>query len=255
MTSSTKTIALLGGLAVLGGLLMLGVVRKGLLSSAAPPVTWDPADPLPDYSAAFDRELEKVGQISPQEFAQRYQSRASYLPKVTWDPTTARFWDRVTRPPEPEGAAGRGQGRGAGRGGAAQERVSEPLSSPAAYDFRPNEAELALLKHNGFVVSERLGGTSPTQLFYRIYARDLPVFVTTDALLHAWHRSYDSILEEVEQNSLAPTLADVLGGSLIKQLPAGPSSPKRSPICARFVLAGHPRSARPAAVRGAGAAR
>jgi hypothetical protein len=218
MTSSTKSIARLGGLAVLGGLVVLAVVWKGLLSNAAPPITWDPADPLPDYSAVFDQELRRIGQISPQEFAERYRSQASYLPKITWDPTTARFWNRVMRSPEPEGAAGRGKGREAGRGGGAQERVSEPMSSPTTYDFRPNEAELALLKQNGFVVGERLGGTSPTQLFYRIYARDLPVFITTDALLHAWHRSYDTILAEIEQNSLAPTLADLFGG-MAQQLP------------------------------------
>jgi hypothetical protein len=218
MTSSTKPIALLGGLAVLGGL-VVAVVWEGLLSNAAPPITWDPADPLPDYSAAFDQELKKVGQIPPGEFAERYRSKASYLPQITWNPTTARFWDRVVSAPEPEPAVGRGKGRDVERGGGVQERVSEPLSSPTSDDFRPNEAELALLKQNGFVVSERLGGTSPTQLFYRIYTRDLPVFITTDALLHAWHRSYDSILEEIEQNSLTPTLADVLGG-MAEQLPA-----------------------------------
>jgi hypothetical protein len=93
------------------------------------------------------------------------------------------------------------------------------MANPATYDLRPNEAELALLRKNGFVVSERLGDASPTQLFYRIYARDVPVFITADAVLHAWHRSYDTILEEVEQNSLAPLLGDVLG-AMAQQLPA-----------------------------------
>lgn len=44
------------------------------------------------------------------------------------------------------------------------------------------------------MVSERLGTRTTTDMFYRIYKRDLPVLITTDAILHAWHRSYDAIL-------------------------------------------------------------
>jgi hypothetical protein len=218
MKPSAKSVALRGGLALLGGLVLLAAVWMALLSNAAPFVTWDPADPLPDYSAAFDQELKKVGQLSPEEFAERYRSRASYLPKVTWDPTTARFWDRVMGAPAAKGPGGQGAGPAA-HGGRAQGPSEESVATPVTDDVRPNEAERALLRQNGFVVSERLGDASPTQLFYRIYARDLPVFVTADAVLHAWHRSYDTILEEVEQSSLAPTLADLLGG-MAQQLPA-----------------------------------
>src|SRR5262249_50321577 len=79
-------------------------------------------------------------------------------------------------------------------------------------DFKLNKAELAAFKRNGFVVSERLGAHSFAQIFYRAYNRHLPVFVTSDALLHAWHRSYDAMLEELEENYLATELAALLDG-------------------------------------------
>ena len=45
------------------------------------------------YTAHFQRELQKIGQISPQEFARRYPGQAKYLDKFGWDPATAKFWD------------------------------------------------------------------------------------------------------------------------------------------------------------------
>ena len=46
------------------------------------------------YSAAFDLEIKNVGQIAPQQFAARYPT-PQYLGKLSWDPTTAKFFDRV----------------------------------------------------------------------------------------------------------------------------------------------------------------
>jgi hypothetical protein len=150
-----------------------------------------PAEPF-GYTAAFDQELDKIGQISPQDFAQRYPIGTAHLDAIRWDPTTAKFWDRLNLDPD------------------------NVLPTPgkrrtgALYDFRLNPKELALFKRNGFVVSERLGGANFGELFYRIYSRDLPIFISSDALLHAWHRSYDAMLQETEESYLAPSLADIL---------------------------------------------
>src|SRR6266545_171269 len=46
------------------------------------------------YGAGFARELQRIGQISPDQFAAMFPSRANYLPGISWDPTTAQFWDR-----------------------------------------------------------------------------------------------------------------------------------------------------------------
>jgi RNA polymerase sigma factor (sigma-70 family) len=151
------------------------------------------------YTAAFEEEVRKIGQITPQEFANRYPSKAQYLPKMTWDPTTARFWKEFSS--DPKGL------------------VRKPGVDPARWDFRLNKEELAKFKENGFVVSERMGSASFSELLYRIYSRDLPVYISSDAILHAWHRSYDAILEQLEETYLAQSLNDILT-SMADSVPA-----------------------------------
>ncbi|HEY9829927.1 MAG TPA: DUF3160 domain-containing protein, partial [Stenomitos sp.] len=141
------------------------------------PIAKDSADVF-GYTTAFQEALQKIGQISPQEFAQRYATPAKYLSKISFDPTTAKFWDDFNK----------------------------------NHLFQLNSEELAIFKKNGFVVSERLGGQNFADVFYRIYSHDLPVFVSADALLHAWHRSYDAILEELEETYLSTSLDEILEG-------------------------------------------
>ena len=52
-----------------------------------------------------------------------------------------------------------------------------------------------LLNKNGFVVTERLKRNCFGNAFLEIYNNDLPVFVSTDAILHALHMSCDGILD------------------------------------------------------------
>lgn len=70
--------------------------------------------------------------------------------------------------------------------------------------------EQNLLRENGFVVSERLRRDSFGHAFLEIYKHDLPVFVSTDAILHALHRSYDAILQDTETGVLIPRLRELL---------------------------------------------
>ncbi len=84
------------------------------------------------YSAVFDEELKQIGQISPQDFTQRYASKAQYLPQISWDPTTAKFGDKFNLSP------------------------TEPISAdfnelPAGFrhDFQLSPEELAVFKQNG----------------------------------------------------------------------------------------------------------
>jgi hypothetical protein len=149
------------------------------------------------YTAHFQSELKRIGQISPQEFARLYPGQARYLDTLTWDPTTARFWDDFNRDPKLSKVARRGPNT----------------------DYRLNDAELARFKQNGFVVSERLATGSFAEMYYRIYSRDLPVFITTDSLLHAWHRTYDGMLEELEETYLSASLDEILT-AMAKSIPA-----------------------------------
>lgn len=151
------------------------------------------------YTAVFEEALKKIGQISPQEFAQRYAIRTEYLPQISFDPTTAKFWEEFNLDPE--------------------ENNKNPKRKTKRFDdFRLNPAELARFQHNGFVVSERLRTSSFARAFFHIYRNDLPVFISADALLHAWHRSYDAILEELEENYLFKSLRHCLK-NMADQLP------------------------------------
>jgi hypothetical protein len=77
-----------------------------------------------------------------------------------------------------------------------------------AYDL--TESELDLLEKNHFVVTERLSFHCFGGALHDIYGKDLPVFVTTDAILHALHASYDRLLMDIEAEILEPGLAELL---------------------------------------------
>ncbi len=136
------------------------------------------------YGAAFDKELAKLGQISPLQFKQRYGGKLNYLTKLGFDPTTASFFEGFQK-------AG----------------------------FKLTSKELAAFKKNGFVVSERMGGRSFAQIYYQIFTRDLPVFISADSILHAWHRSYDAVLEQLEETYLSKSLDEILTG-MADRIPA-----------------------------------
>jgi hypothetical protein len=79
--------------------------------------------------------------------------------------------------------------------------------------------EKTLLGEHGFVVTERIQPKSFGDAFLEIYNADLPVFVSTDAILHALHMSYDGILKSTEQTVIIPKLGDILTG-MQGQLPS-----------------------------------
>ncbi len=147
------------------------------------------------YGAAFARELQRIGQISPEEFAAMFPSGANYLPGISWDPTTAQFWEQFNADP-------------------AIVNLGKNYDDPGyrTFDFRLNEQELAVFTNQGFVVSERLGSGSFADVFYNLWHNDLPVFISTDAILQAWHRTYDAMLEELEETYLFNSAEKILAG-------------------------------------------
>lgn len=70
--------------------------------------------------------------------------------------------------------------------------------------------ELEMLGQNGFVVSERMKKISFGEAFLEIFHKDLPVFVSTDAILHAFHVSYDRILKDAELGCLINKVKQLL---------------------------------------------
>lgn len=159
-------------------------------SEVVPGGSTEGADRL-GYNAVFRQELSGIGQITVAEFLKR-QGGKPYLGGISFDPTTAKYWDLFNADP-------------------AVVNASVPAGGDRRlHDFRLNPEEFARFRTNGFVVSERLGSHSFADVYYRIFTDDLPVFITTDSLLHAWHYSFQKMLEELEQTQLAPTLERLL---------------------------------------------
>ncbi|KAL0480684.1 hypothetical protein AKO1_007028 [Acrasis kona] len=77
-------------------------------------------------------------------------------------------------------------------------------------DFSINKNEVDVLKKNGFVVSERTGSKSFADTYLMLYNAHLPVFITLDSVLHAWHESFDTLLERTENDSLHSHLKSIL---------------------------------------------
>lgn len=80
--------------------------------------------------------------------------------------------------------------------------TSNPLSASFLDSVRKKynltSDELSLLSNNGFVVTERLSYESIGDAMKDIFHKDLPLFITTDAILHALHKSYDDVLRATE---------------------------------------------------------
>ncbi|HCE56665.1 MAG TPA: hypothetical protein DER09_02435 [Prolixibacteraceae bacterium] len=82
------------------------------------------------------------------------------------------------------------------------------------------ETELELLMQNHFVVTERISDFSfGTAYQNHVFNKDLPVFISTDLILHALHTSYDNILKASETALLMPNISKYITG-LCNSLPA-----------------------------------
>lgn len=76
--------------------------------------------------------------------------------------------------------------------------------------FQLTADEQKLLSEHGFMVTERLRPPTFQQAMLDVWVKDLPLFVSTDAILHALHLSYDEILADLEQGRFAGSLRFVL---------------------------------------------
>ena len=72
------------------------------------------------------------------------------------------------------------------------------------------EQEIQLYRKNGFVSVDHNQRYSFGSAYYQIYSGHLPVFVTSDSILHALHRSFDDLLAELEVSEILPRLKSIL---------------------------------------------
>jgi len=98
-----------------------------------------------------------------------------------------------------------------------QEQVGRPWESVQYHELidascRVTADEQRLLEKNGFVVTERLRQRSVVDQLLYIWRNDLPLFISTDAILHALGRSYDRIIRDVELGLLIDRLSALLTG-------------------------------------------
>jgi hypothetical protein len=150
------------------------------------------------YAEAFADELAALGNLSLDGFARLYSPTEDYLPQITFDVSQANYWKEICTTPD---------------------RVFSFDAGRSQQPIAPNEVEKTFLRKNGFVVASRAIASTFGDAYYGIFARDLPVLITTDSILHAWHRSYDTMLEQLEEAYLSTCLEKILFG-MASQVPA-----------------------------------
>ncbi|MFW9828713.1 MAG: DUF3160 domain-containing protein [Candidatus Thorarchaeota archaeon] len=72
--------------------------------------------------------------------------------------------------------------------------------------FSLTNAEKQLLEQKKFVVLNRMGTDDIVDAFSFYWNNDLPVFITTDMILHVWHLIFDKVLEQTEEDIFFPLL-------------------------------------------------
>jgi hypothetical protein len=110
--------------------------------------------------------------------------------------------------------------------------ISNFHSIDSCYPFTAYER--SLLSDHGFVITDRLRYSSFSTALFDIYNHDLPLFVSSDAILHAIHASYDAILQDAERDLLVGKL-DSLLSALRAQLPAMSAAYAADAIMPRMV--------------------
>lgn len=93
--------------------------------------------------------------------------------------------------------------------------------------FKLTDDELKLLYRQNFMVTERLSYPSFWAALEDVYHKDLPVFISSDLILHALHKSYDAILSDFERYYIIDIYDDALlkmRNSLPEVLQSNPNS-------------------------------
>ncbi|MBI4751925.1 MAG: DUF3160 domain-containing protein [Acidobacteria bacterium] len=136
---------------------------------------------------------EHIGQITVEEFQTQFDRSHTFLDHISWNIGQVNL----------------------GKGYLAPEKALEkPNYAGFAGRLPLTTHEQTQVRKNGFVITSRLQSDSFGQLYYKIYSEDLPVFITSDSILHAWHRSFDRILTDIEANGLSWMLREICDGML-----------------------------------------
>ncbi|MBN2802454.1 MAG: DUF3160 domain-containing protein [Deltaproteobacteria bacterium] len=81
-----------------------------------------------------------------------------------------------------------------------------------ASELALSDEGLAILKENGFAISDKHQFQNIFRGYTDIYAAHLPVYISADAILDSVHKSYDNILADIEESVLITDLETLLTG-------------------------------------------
>lgn len=153
---------------------------------------------------------EHIGQITVEEFQTQFDRSHTFLDHISWKPDQISLGKEYLAAPGVLQQLSHTVHKGLQRRNHVGFQGKLPLDSN----------EQARLQQNGFVITSRLQSDSFGRLYYKIYSEDLPVFITSDSILHAWHRSFDRILTDIEANGLSWMLREICDGMLAQIPPA-----------------------------------
>lgn len=110
-------------------------------------------------------------------------------------------------------------------GGLAATLEAVPASSPPHFDVRAarffdlvaknlklGPEQLAQLATSGAISLQLPKRPTMGGVYAALWQADMPVLITTDSILHAWHKTYDSVLQEMELSRFSATYRDLLHG-------------------------------------------
>jgi hypothetical protein len=154
------------------------------------------------FTSEFKEALAENSELTVEEFLNRYDQSDRFVSELSYDPTNAEFWDTLDTPL-----------------GAPEPNAPSPNAQDVRLDdFNLNPEETETFRKNGFVVSGRKGDHSFADSYYKIFTNDLPVFVSIDSFLQAWHQNFRGILSDQEEFILSTQFEDILK-SMREQLP------------------------------------
>lgn len=134
----------------------------------------DDSSTLKRIGNRYDVLLARHKDATYDDVAAAYPKRSPYLKKLSFDPTKARYFDLVR------------------------------------HRLKLSKDEIARYTRNGYVAIDQGQLQSFPAAYQQVYTSDLPVFITTDSILHALHRSYDALLMELETWHFRWTISEVL---------------------------------------------
>jgi hypothetical protein len=143
----------------------------------APPVDLGDVPLQPDvqsFLAQYQATLDQSVDMTPEALRAKWYQARPYVDAMPYDATQADGLDRIL----------------------------------AAYPL--TDGQRATLAKQGFVIARQHPFESHPLGYLDVFRADLPVLVTTDSILFALHKSYDLMLQQVEETRLIPALDALL---------------------------------------------